>query len=108
MLVKYSYAFVVLPGGVGTMDELFEAVTLIQTRKIADFPIVLMGSAYWKELLDLLDHMVAAKTIDPADLKLLLVTDSVEEAMAHISKFSIEKFGLRRAAPKRSWFLWER
>ena len=108
MLVKYSYAFVVMPGGVGTMDELFESFTLIQTHKIRDFPVVLMGTAYWRDLLELLDGMVVAKTIDKADLDYLLVTDSVEEAMAHIGKYAIEKFGLHKAEPKRSRFLWER
>jgi uncharacterized protein (TIGR00730 family) len=108
MLVKYSYAFVVMPGGVGTMDELFESFTLIQTHKIAEFPVVLMGTTYWRDLLELLDGMVAAKTIDRTDLNYLLVTDSVEEAMAHIRKFAVEKFGLRQAEPKRSRILWER
>ena len=108
MLVKYSYAFVVMPGGVGTMDELFESFTLIQTHKIAEFPVVLMGRAYWRDLLELLDGMVAAKTIDAADLHYLLVTDSVDEAMAHIRKYAVEKFGLRRREPKRSRFLGER
>src|SRR4029077_7433549 len=84
MLVKYSYAFVVMPGGIGTMDELFEALTLIQTKKILDFLIVLMGVEYWRPLIELLKQMVAARTISDADLNLLLITDSVEEAMAHI------------------------
>ena len=106
MLVKYSYAFVVMPGGIGTMDELFEALTLIQTRKILDFPIVLMGVDYWKPLVELLTQMVGARTISEADLHLLLVTDSVEEAMAHIQKHSIEHFGLRRVM-KRSRILAE-
>jgi uncharacterized protein (TIGR00730 family) len=108
MLVKYSYAFVVLPGGVGTMDELFESFTLIQTKKIKDFPVVLMGRDYWQDLIELLEDMVEARTIDEADLRYLLVTDSVEEAMAHIRTHAVEKFGLRAAAPKRSWFLGER
>jgi uncharacterized protein (TIGR00730 family) len=108
MLIKYSYAFVVMPGGVGTMDELFESFTLIQTHKIKDFPVVLMGRTYWQDLLDLLEDMVAAKTIDANDLNYLLVTDSVEEAMAHIQKFAVEKFGLHKAEPKRSRLLWER
>ena len=96
MLIKYSYAFVVLPGGVGTMDELFEAVTLIQTKKIESFPIVLMGKEYYAPMIDFLKRMVAAGTIDVADLDLLLVTDSVDEAMAHIQKHAIEAFGLKR------------
>jgi uncharacterized protein (TIGR00730 family) len=96
MLIKYSYAFVVMPGGVGTMDELFEAITLIQTKKILSFPVVLMGKDYWTPMVDFMEQMVAAKTISPEDLDLVLLTDSVDEAMAHIHKFAIEKFGLRR------------
>jgi uncharacterized protein (TIGR00730 family) len=96
MMVKYSYAFVVMPGGVGTLDELFEALTLIQTKKIADFPLVLMGRAYWQLLLDLLEKMVAAGTVSREDLTLLLVTDSVHEAMKHIETNAVEHFGLVR------------
>lgn len=96
MLIKYSYAFVVLPGGTGTMDELFEAVTLIQTRKIEQFPIVLMGKDYWVNLFELLEEMVRAGTIASEDLRLILLTDSVEEAMAYIQTSAIEKFGLVR------------
>jgi uncharacterized protein (TIGR00730 family) len=96
MLVKYSYAFVAMPGGVGTMDELFEALTLIQTRKILDFPVVLMGRAYYQPLMGFLERMVEAKTIGEPDLKLLMVTDSIDEAMAHIEKFSVEKFKLKK------------
>lgn len=94
MLVKYSYAFVVLPGGLGTMDELFEALTLIQTRKIDNFPVVLMSTEYYRPLMGFLAKMVAARTISTTDLDLLLVTDSVEEAMDHIYKHAIASFGL--------------
>ena len=84
MLVKYSYAFVVLPGGFGTMDELFEAATLIQTKKIEDFPLVLMGVEYWTPLLEFLKtSMVGQGTIDRADLDRILVTDDVQVAVAH-------------------------
>ena len=109
LLIKYSYAFIVMPGGVGTMDEFFESLTLIQTRKIEQFPIVLIGKQYWQRLVELLQQMVVAKTIDLADMNLLLVTDSVEEAMAHIQKHAIEPFGLhrRRVRMKRSWLLRE-
>ncbi len=96
MLVKYSYAFVVMPGGVGTMDELFEALTLIQTKKIADFPLVLMGREYWQLLMELLEKMVVAGTVSREDLRLLLVTDSVHEAMKHIETHAVEQFGLAR------------
>ena len=94
MLVKYSYAFVVMPGGFGTVDELFESLTLIQTKKIEDFPVVLMGREYWQPLLDMTQKMVAAGTVGKADLSLLLVTDSVHEAMKHIETRAVEKFGL--------------
>ena len=96
MLLKYSYAFVVLPGGVGTMDELFEALTLIQTRKILDFPVVLMGRAYYQPMLDYLEMMVRERTISETDLKLVTLTDSVEEAMAHIEQHAVQKFKLKR------------
>ena len=87
MLVKYSVAFVVLPGGFGTLDELFESVTLVQTGKIVVFPIVLMGSAYWAPLVAFLRDTLAARgTIDPADLGLLTITDSVDEAAAAIER----------------------
>ena len=96
MLVKYSYAFVVMPGGLGTMDELFEALTLIQTKKIENFPVVLMSTEYYRPLMALFAKMVAAGTISNTDLDLLLVTDSVEEAMEHIEKHAVHGFGLSR------------
>jgi hypothetical protein len=83
MLVKYSVGFVVMPGGFGTLDELFEALTLVQTGKIRDFPVVLMGTAYWSRMLDFLrGTLVRNQTIDPGDLDLLTVTDSPDEAVA--------------------------
>ncbi|WP_173078488.1 TIGR00730 family Rossman fold protein [Phytohabitans rumicis] len=85
MFVKYAQAFVVLPGGFGTMDELFEALTLVQTGKVTRFPVVLMGSAYWRGLLAWLRETMAAESkIGPADLELMLVTDDVDEAVRHI------------------------
>ncbi len=81
MFVKYAQGFVIFPGGYGTLDELFESVTLVQTGKIDHFPIVLFGSAYWTGLLDWLgEAVVGAENIGPADLKLLRVTDDVDEA----------------------------
>ncbi len=99
MLVKYSYAFVVMPGGLGTMDELFEALTLIQTAKIKNFPVVLMSTEFYRPLMGFLAKMVAGGTISHTDLDLLLLTDSVEEAMDHIEKHAVRSFGLDR--PKR-------
>ena len=94
MLVKYSQAFVVLPGGFGTLDEVFETLTLAQTDKIHDFPIVLMGESYWRPLLDFFDEsLIAHGTISPADLKLLHVTDSPEEALDHILRIVTREFG---------------
>lgn len=96
LLSKYSYAFVVLPGGYGTLDEFFEALTLIQTAKFQKFPIVLMGKDYHADLYRHLQRLVEEKTIDPADLELFLFTDSIEEAINHITKYAIEGFGLKK------------
>jgi uncharacterized protein (TIGR00730 family) len=85
MLVKYSYAFVVMPGGFGTLDELFEAVTLVQTRKMESFPILLMGAAYWAPLLDFVrGTLVRAGTIGSDDPRLLTVTDSPDQVEAAV------------------------
>ncbi len=85
MFVKYAQAFVVLPGGFGTMDELFESLTLVQTGKVTRFPVVLMGTWYWQGLLDWLKNTMAADgMISPNDLDLLCVTDDVAEAVRHI------------------------
>jgi uncharacterized protein (TIGR00730 family) len=82
MFVKYSQGFIVLPGGFGTMDELFEALTLVQTRKVSSFPIVLVGSEYWGGLLDWLrETMVSRGTISPADLELVPVVDTAADAV---------------------------
>jgi hypothetical protein len=81
MFMKYSEAFVIFPGGFGTMDELFEALTLIQTGKVRNFPLILFGSHYWNGLLNWIKGtMLAEGKVSPEDLKLLIVTDSVEEA----------------------------
>lgn len=106
LLVKYSYAFVVMPGGAGTLDELFEALTLIQTGKIKNFPIVIMGIDYWKELLEFIAKMARRNMIADADLQLIFATDSVEAAVAHIRTKAIEPFGLRPVAHRRRPFFW--
>ena len=85
MFVKYAEAFVIFPGGFGTMDELFEALTLIQTGKVRHFPVILFGSAYWKGLLDWIrGTLLAEGKVSPDDLNLLMVTDSPEETVATI------------------------
>lgn len=95
LLVKYSYAFIVMPGGAGTLDELFEALTLIQTGKIKNFPIVIMGTDYWKELLHFIESMAQRGMIAAKDLSLIYATDSIDEAVAHIRSRAIEPFGLK-------------
>jgi uncharacterized protein (TIGR00730 family) len=90
MFVKYAMAYVVLPGGFGTMDELFEALTLIQTKRIKPFPVILMGSEYWKGLFDWIrTTMLQDKKISPADLELFQIIDDPEEAVKHIQKYVI-------------------
>lgn len=109
MLVKYSYAFVVLPGGFGTLDELFEALTLVQTKKINSFPVILMGKEYWEPMLVFLRDTLAARgMIDPDDMKFLTVTDSIEEAMLALTT-GVEAFAPERmGATKKRWWLAER
>ncbi|MDY3547954.1 TIGR00730 family Rossman fold protein [Riemerella anatipestifer] len=88
MFVKYSQGFIVMPGGFGTLDELSEALTLIQTHKIGRFPIVLVGSKFWSGLLDWFkDTLLENKLISPEDLNLFRVVDTAEEAVAHIKAF---------------------
>lgn len=96
LLLKYSYAFIVLPGGFGTLDELFETLTLIQTRKISFFPVILMGTDYWKPLIGQFERMKSDKTVAEEDFEHLLITDDTEEALAFISKHAIEEYGLKR------------
>ncbi|MGZ4549391.1 MAG: LOG family protein, partial [Blastococcus sp.] len=85
MFVKYAQAFVILPGGFGTLDELFEALTLVQTRKVTRFPVILFGTEYWGGLVHWIRSTLAATgTINEADLELLTVTDDIDEVMAVI------------------------
>jgi uncharacterized protein (TIGR00730 family) len=109
MLVKYSYAFIALPGGFGTLDEIFETATLVQTHKIEDFPLVLMGKEYWQPLLDFLrGRLVESKTIDRRDAERIQVTDSAEEAVRLARDAALRQFGLFYGPKiKRRWFLWE-
>ena len=110
MLAKYSYAFVALPGGFGTMDELFEVATLIQTRKIRNYPCILVGSEYWQPLMDFMrERLVALGTIDPEDIDRLYVTDSPEEAALHVREAAFARFGVKYGKPpvRRRRFLFE-
>lgn len=88
MFVKYAQGFVVMPGGVGTLDELFEAFTLIQTEKVIKFPIILVGRDYWKGLIDWIkEKLLGEQNISPEDLDLFEVVDTVEEVMECIERF---------------------
>ena len=90
MFVKYAVAYVIMPGGFGTMDELFEALTLIQTRRIKSFPVVLMGSEYWKGLLDWMKKtMIRGGTILPEDLDFITIIDDPDEVVKHLQRFVI-------------------
>jgi uncharacterized protein (TIGR00730 family) len=107
LLVKYSYAFVIFPGGFGTMDEFFETLTLVQTQKIQNFPIVVMGMEFYKPLQDYLAFMAKEGTISPHDLDLLLFTDSPEEATAHIARYISSNYQVERRK-KPIWWLFEK
>jgi uncharacterized protein (TIGR00730 family) len=96
MLAKYSYGFIAFPGGFGTLDELFGVLTLIQTKKMKDFPVVLVGKDYWEPLRTLIvDRLVEAKTINPEDLKTLYFTDSPSDAAEFIQSIATHKFELK-------------
>ena len=88
MFVKYAQAFVVMPGGFGTLDELFEAITLIQTQKIDKFPIILVGSSYWKGLMDWIKNQLYDNNkISKDDLELVYIADTPLEVISHIEQF---------------------
>ncbi len=96
-----------MPGGLGTLDELAEALTLIQTGKIRNFPVVLVGAAYWEPFLALLREMLREGAIAAGDLDLLKVTDDPAEAARHIETHAIKPFGLMRVT-RPAWWLGER
>ena len=97
MFVKYARGFVVLPGGFGTLDELFEALTLVQTQKVTAFPLVLMGRSYWQGLLDWLDGTVVTDgKASPHDTHLMHLTDDVDEAVALIRKAELDRDSVRQ------------
>ncbi len=103
LLSKYSYGFVVFPGGFGTLDELFEAVTLIQTGKVANFPIAIVGKDFYKGMQDQIQHMLLKGTIASKDVDLIFFTDSVEDAVAYVTGKSVERFGLKKEKKLKPW-----
>ncbi|MEZ4737799.1 MAG: TIGR00730 family Rossman fold protein [Flavobacteriales bacterium] len=110
LLLKYSICFVVMPGGAGTLDELFETVTLIQTGKVKNFPILLYGKEYWAPMLEQIDRMVAEGTIGKEELKFVFVADSVEEATTLLQDRLVEMWqeAKRRKDEPKWWFLEDR
>jgi uncharacterized protein (TIGR00730 family) len=109
LLEKYSYAFIAMPGGLGTLDEVFETAVLIQTGKMKEFPLVLMGKSFWTPLLEYLrESLLAVGTVDAADIARWIVTDSADEAVTLIRDRAMKEFGLTygpRAKPR--WWLGE-
>ena len=106
LLLKYSYAFVVFPGGWGTMDELFETLTLVQTGMIHNFPVVLMGKEYYQPLMEYLNLMLQWGTISASDLNYVKLTDSPSEAIGHLKKYISENYTIKTR--KGFWLLGER
>jgi uncharacterized protein (TIGR00730 family) len=110
MLVKYSYAFIALPGGFGTLDEVFETATLIQTGKIKNFALVLVGADYWQPLFDFMrGTLLAQGTIETPDLEAVRLVDTAGHAMGILKEAAIDRFGLKyvKRLPRRRWFLFE-
>ncbi len=95
ILIKYSYAFIIMPGGFGTMDEFFETLTLVQTKSITQFPIVLFGIKYYQPLMDYLHLMAHKGTIKAEDLKLVLLTDNIDSAMEHIQTYVLQNYQVK-------------
>ena len=107
MLVKYSYAFIIMPGGFGTMDEFFEILTLIQTQSVTQFPVVLYSESYYKPLIENIRFMAEQGTISEEDMKLVLITNSIDEAMEHISKYISTNYKIR-SRKRIGWFFEKR
>ena len=106
LMVKYSYAFIIMPGGFGTMDEFFETLTLVQTKTITQFPIVLIGKEFFKELWDYLEFLAQQGTISREDLMLVKLTDSIDESMDHIQTYITKYY---KVVPrKKKWWLLEK
>jgi hypothetical protein len=101
LLLKYSYGFVIMPGGFGTLDEFFETITLIQTEKISQFPIVVMDREYHQELMRYVDKMIERGTVSPSDKELFFYTDSIDEAVKYLHENTIDEFQL--TVEKKRW-----
>ncbi|MHA8065828.1 TIGR00730 family Rossman fold protein [Aquirufa sp. ROCK2-A2] len=108
LLRKYSTGFVVMPGGLGTLDEFFEVITLIQTGKIQHFPVVVMGLDHYEKMMDFLGKLVDEKTVGPSDYDHILFTDDIEEALKHIQFYSSKKRSLTNSAQTPIWILGEK
>jgi uncharacterized protein (TIGR00730 family) len=106
LLIKYSYAFIILPGGFGTMDEFFDTLTLIQTKSLTSFPMVLFGKEYYKELWEAMGDMAVRGTISKEDLDLVIYTDDIDDAMKHIDKYIQTNYKIKPR--KKRWWLMER
>lgn len=105
LMTKYSYAFVIFPGGFGTMDEFFETLTLVQTQKIHNFPIVIMGQEFYRPLQEYLKFMAAEGTIAAEDLNLILFTDNPDDAIAHIREYISKNYKIEKRRRPIWWLL---
>jgi uncharacterized protein (TIGR00730 family) len=106
LLTKYSYAFIIMPGGFGTMDEFFETLTLVQTKSIDQFPIVLFGKKYFEPLMEMIEQMSNKQTISIEDLDLVLLTDDFDEAIDHVVTYVRQNYKVRFR--KKFWWLFEK
>lgn len=106
LLIKYSYAFIIMPGGFGTMDEFFETLTLVQTKTVTQFPIVLFGKEYYKPIMEAIEDMAAKETIAKEDMGLVLLTDDMDEAMSHIRNYITTNYKVKPR--KKFWWLFEK
>jgi uncharacterized protein (TIGR00730 family) len=106
LLIKYSYGFIIMPGGFGTMDEFFETLTLVQTKTITSFPLVMFGKEFYKDIWESMQVMAEKGTISKQDMDLVLFTDDINEAMEHISKYIRTNYKIKPR--KRMWWLLEK
>ena len=106
-MFKYSYGFMILPGGIGMMEELSEPLTLKQRHKILNFPLVLMSRGYWEPLMPLLHKMIERYMILPKDFRYILLTDFIEEAMEHLQKYAAAQYHAKRRRVFLRFAFWE-